>query len=88
MPAESETAEKKIEWLKSQLWRIDAARRQLVSAKKQRVSEYDERLRKLRDFSDALYVKSTDEQQLDLFVEDELLTPALDRLLNNPLQGL
>lgn len=82
------TKEQKLGWLKDQQWRADCAERSLVAAKRQRVSEYDERLRKIRDFRDALFVKGTDEQQQELFDPDDLLSPDLNKLLASPLQGL
>lgn len=88
MSDEPQSSERKRRWLSDQSMRIVVARRALIAAKKQRVSEYDERLRKLRDLEDCLVVKHTDEQQLEMFVEAEVLTQSLDRLLANPLHGL
>ena len=82
------TTKEKVVWLYEQTARVDNAERALVAAKKQRVAEYDERLRKLRDLSDALFVKRTDEQQQELFQPDEMISPTLERLLANPLHGL
>jgi len=61
---------------------------QISAAKKQRVSDYDERIRLLRDFIGSLLTKRTDTQQLDLFDADACLTPALSRFISNPTAGL
>ncbi len=65
----------------------DDAVRLLVSAKKQRVSEYDERLRKLRDFAEVLFIKQIDTQG-ELFEPSRILSPDLQQLLDAPTQGL
>ena len=78
----------KLTWLLEQTARVDNAERALSAAKKQKVAEYDERMRKLKDYSDALFVKRTDEHQQELFEPDEILSPSLDKLLANPLHGL
>lgn len=75
-------------WLKDQLARVEIAERKLVSAKKQRVSEFDERLRMLSQFRDGIFIKLTDSQQQELFSPEEMLSPALDKLLAAPLRGL
>lgn len=82
------TKSEKLLWLNEQTARVDNAERALHAAKKQKVAEYDERLRKLRDFSDALFVKRTDSQQQELFDPDKMLSPGLTKLLANPLHGL
>lgn len=65
----------------------DDAVRLLVSAKKQRVSEYDERLRKLRDFAEVLFIKQIDAQG-ELFEPERILSPELRTLLDAPTRGL
>jgi len=61
---------------------------QLTAAKKQRVSDYDERLRILRALLQDLLVKTTDTQQLEMFDAKSTLTPLLERYLTNPTAGL
>ncbi len=80
--------DQKLEWIKDQHFRADLAKRAIITAKKQRNSEYDERIRKLRDYQDALFVKSADEQQLELLNPENLLDPCLELLLSAPLRGL
>jgi hypothetical protein len=75
-------------WLLEQGAKADTAIRRLIAAKKQRVSEYDERLRKLKSYSEALYLKREDSSQMELVKEDEVLTPDLAKLLEAPLRGL
>lgn len=75
------------EWIINNRCKADDAMRLLRSAKKQRVSEYDERLRKLKDFADILFVKQTDDQQ-ELFNEVELLSEELKALIAAPLSGI
>lgn len=80
--------EESLGWIKDQLCRADSAERLLLSAKRQKVSEYDERLRKIRSFTDSLFVKRTDAQQLELFQPQDILTSDLEKLLAAPLRGL
>lgn len=80
--------DQKLEWIKDQHFRADLAKRAIITAKKQRNSEYDERIRKLRDYQDALFVKSADEQQLELLNPENFLDPSLELLLSAPLRGL
>lgn len=75
------------EWIEKHGWAAVNAARLLTAAKKQRVSEYDERLRKLRDFSEVLAVKQIDKQD-ELFAINDILTPELRDLIDKPLQGL
>ncbi len=81
-------AQKKASWIAEQVVRGDTALRQLLSAKRTATSEYDERIRKIRGFMEALFVKRSDPQQLELFKEGELLSPEIDELISNPLRGL
>ncbi len=75
-------------WLLEQGAKVDTAIRRIIAAKKSRVSEYDERLRKLKDYSEALYLKREDGAQLELVDPAEVLTPDLAKLLEAPLRGL
>lgn len=77
----------KTEWIQAQNFEASKAIRLLQSAKKQRVSEYDERLRKLRDYTEVLFVKDVDEQT-ELFKPSDILSPELSKLIAAPLQGL
>lgn len=77
-----------LEWIRDNRCRADDAIRTLTSAKKARVSEYDERLRKLKGFAEILFIKQTDAAQAELFDTEELLSPDLSRLIEAPLQGL
>ena len=61
---------------------------QISAAKKQRVSDYDERIRLLRDLISSLLTKRTNSQQLEMFDIEAALTPALSRFINNPTAGL
>lgn len=78
----------KTEWIKDNRCRADDAIRTLQSAKKQVTSEYDERLRKLKDFAEVLFIKQADDGQEEMFDAKELLSPELDKLLAAPLHGL
>lgn len=80
--------EDKQAWIKDQLCRADSAIRALVSAKKQSNSEYETRIRRIREFTDTLFVKRTDAQQFELFDPEQSVEPGLDSLLSNPLRGL
>lgn len=77
----------KTEWIRDQRCRADDAIRAISAAKKARVSEYDERLRKAKDYAETLFIKQTDGQD-ELFDMKEILTPDLDKLLSAPLHGL
>jgi hypothetical protein len=74
-------------WIMENRCKADDAICLLVTAKKQRVSEYDERLRKLRDLMEVLRIKSID-QQIELFNPDEIMSPELIKLLDDPTRGL
>lgn len=77
------------EWIKDNRCRADDAIRTLVAARKQVTSEYDERLRKLKDFAEVLFIKQTgDEKQMQMFDEEEVLTKDLVDLMESPLHGL
>ncbi len=79
---------KQTEWIRDNRCKADDAIRTLHSAKKQRVSEYDERLRKLKDFAEILFIKQTDAQQTEIFDPKIVLSPDISNLLDSPLQGL
>ena len=81
------TPEDKHLWIMENRCKADDAICLLVTAKKQRVSEYDERLRKLRDLMEVLRIKSID-QQIELFNPDEIMSPELIKLLDDPTRGL
>lgn len=74
-------------WIMENRCKADDAVCLLVSAKKQRVSEYDERLRKLRDLQEVLRIKNIDPQD-ELFNPDEIMSPELHSLLTDPTRGL
>jgi len=74
-------------WIMEHRCKADDAVCLLVSAKKQRVSEYDERLRKLRDLQEELRIKNID-PQVELFNPDEIMSPELLQLLRDPTRGL
>lgn len=78
----------KLLWLLEQGAKADTAIRKITAAKKGRVSEYDERLRKLKSYSESLYLKREDSEQTELFKAEDLLTPDLSKLLEAPLRGL
>ena len=81
-------AAQKIEWIRDNRCRADDAIRALQAAKKQVTSEYDERLRKLKDFAEILFIKQADESQQEMFDLKELLPKDLESLLDSPLHGL
>lgn len=81
-------ATEKTLWLLEQGALVDTAIRKITAAKKGRVSEYDERLRKLKAYGESLYLKREDQEQVEMFKVDELLTPDLAKLLEAPLRGL
>jgi hypothetical protein len=74
-------------WIMKYRCKTDDAICLLINAKKQRVAEYDERLREFREFMEVLRIKSID-QQLELFDPGILLTPKLEAKLDAPTQGL
>jgi hypothetical protein len=76
------------QWIQEQRCRADDAIRALNAAKKQRVGEYDERLRALKEYAEILFVKQSDSQQMEMLDAKETLTPHLKELLENPLRGL
>ncbi len=77
----------KTEWIREHRCRADDAVRALTSAKKARVGEYDERLRKLKAFAEVLYIKQTSQQD-EMFSTKDILAPDLQELLDAPLHGL
>ncbi len=79
--------EQKTAWISEQYLRAGLAISEISSAKKERVSGYDERLRKLNSLTDVLLIKQVDTQE-ELFKPSEILTPALEKLLSSPLHGL
>jgi len=83
-----ETPESKLEAINSLAGQATFAISQIAAAKKQRVSDYDERIRLLRDFIGSLLTKRTDTQQLELFKSDEALTPQLAKFIRQPCSGL
>ena len=83
----AKTIPNKEEWISRQYLRAGLALNEISSAKKERVAGYDERLRKLHDFTDALLIKSVD-SQAELFNPAELLSTELEKLLDAPLHGL
>lgn len=74
-------------WISRQYLRAGLAMSEISAARKERISGYDERLRKLEDFTDALLIKSVDAQE-ELFKPSELLSTDLEKLLDAPLHGL
>lgn len=77
----------KTEWISRQYLRTGLAVSEITAAKKQRVSSYDERLRKLNQLTEVLLVKQVDAQD-EMFDPKEILSPELESLLNAPLNGL
>ena len=76
-------------WIGANRLRADNAYRCIYSAKKQRISEYDERLRKLKQFAEVLYIKAEDGgEQGELFDMTTILPAEIDTLLKHPLRGL
>lgn len=74
-------------WISRQYLRAGLATSEITAAKKERVSGYDERLRKLSQLTDALLIKQIDSQS-ELFDPKEILSPELEQLLASPLHGL
>ena len=79
---------KSLDWIKDNRCKADDAIRSLQAAKKQRCSEYDERLRKLKDFAEVLFIKQTDQAQDEMFDPKDILAPDLVEILESPLHGL
>ena len=77
----------KLTWISGKHTRACLAIKELSAAKKERVSGYDERLRKLNGLADVLLIKLVDQQD-ELFDPKEILSPDLEKLLNAPLHGL
>jgi hypothetical protein len=77
----------KTEWISAQYLKAGLAISEIEAAKKQRVSGYDERLRKLNALTDVLLIKQLDEQ-VEMFDTKEILNPDLQKLLDSPLHGL
>lgn len=80
-------AKEKHLWIMENRCKAEDAVGLLISAKKQRVSEYDERLRKLRDLQEELRIKSID-PQAELFSIDEIISPELLQLMRDPTHKL
>ena len=83
-----ETNDERAEWLVHHRCRADDALRTLKRAKKQRTSDYDERIRKVQSLADVLFIKSVDKQQAELFRPNDVLSEELAELLDAPLAGL
>ena len=79
--------EVKTAWISEQYLRAGLAISELSAAKKERVSGFDERLRKLNAFTDILLIKQIDTQE-EMFSPKEILSPDLEKLLTSPLHGL
>ncbi len=77
----------KTSWISAQYLKAGLAISEIEAAKKQRVSGYDERLRKLNALTDVLLIKQLDDQS-ELFDPKEILNPELAKLLESPLHGL
>ena len=77
----------KTAWISAQYLKAGLAISEIEAAKKQRVSGYDERLRKLNALTDVLLIKQLDDQ-VELFDPKEILNPELSNLLESPLHGL
>jgi hypothetical protein len=77
----------KTDWISAHYLKAGLAISEIEAAKKQRVSGYDERLRKLNALTDVLLVKQLDTQN-ELFDPKEILNPDLQKLLEAPLHGL
>ena len=84
---QNQTTEKSV-WIEKHYWKASGALRELNRAKKQRVADYDERIRLLKGFEDVLYIKSQDEEQGEMFSPSVLLSPKLIELMDCPLKGL
>ncbi len=78
----------KLTWIRDNRCRADDAIRTLQSARKQVTGEYDERLRKLKDFAEVLFIKQADDSQQEMFKPEEILSPDLKELLDAPVRGL
>lgn len=83
-----QTTDKKLDAINSMAGQVAFAISQLKAAKKQRTSDYDERIRILSNFFSALLTKRTDSQQLELFKLDDALTPQLAKFIRTPCAGL
>ena len=77
----------KTQWISEQYLRAGLAINEITSAKKARVSGYDEALRELNHLTDTLLIKQVDKQE-ELFNPSEILTPKLEKRLTAPLHGL
>jgi phosphopantetheine adenylyltransferase len=81
------TAERK-QWLSETGWRAICATHTLIQAKRQRVSDYEERIRELKKFVETIRNHQTDLQQLEMFEPDGLLDKHHRKLIETPLAGL
>lgn len=79
--------QEKTEWISRQYLRAGLAISEITRAKKERVSGYDERLRKLDDLTDVLLISQVSGQG-ELFEPKDILSPELEILLEAPLNGL
>lgn len=82
------TTEQRKSWLMQEYFMASGAINTLSKEKKQRVSEYDERIRKLQHYTAQIYIKSQDLQQLELFDMEGFRTPELKKLMDDPTHGL
>jgi hypothetical protein len=78
----------KMQWILVQRCRAYDAISTLANAKKKIGGEYDERLRKCKDYAESLRIKQSDPEQMEMFDFASLLSPEIDRLLDAPTHGL
>ena len=74
-------------WILLQRGRTWDAIHILASAKKEITSEYDARLRILKDLEQKLFIRK-DDKQAEMFELDDLLPPNVAKLLESPTHGL
>lgn len=80
--------DQKIQWILKTRGRTWNAIHRLQAAKKQVSGEYDERLRKMRNLEQDLYIQESDATQGELFDVESLVSPDIEKLLASPLHGL
>lgn len=75
-------------WIQEKHFAAHLSIDKLKQAKRQRSSDYDERIRKLANFQKQLGVIFEGEDQMEMFKPEQVLTPEIKRFLLNPTDGI
>lgn len=75
-------------WIQKIGWDCYKALLTIEAAKKAATSSYDRRTRMIEQLQKALFVKESDEGQIELFEPTSYLTPEIKDILQDPVGGL